>query len=96
MDTALREIQEEISIKLLPEELLYIGKTIEERFLEKIIFEWNIFVAHWEKEYESSFEVLEWAGFDWVSPEEIRKRHVYEIQRVHLSIFEDYIKYKNA
>jgi ADP-ribose pyrophosphatase YjhB (NUDIX family) len=39
MDTALREIQEEISIKLLPEELLYIGKTIEERFLEKIIFE---------------------------------------------------------
>ncbi len=76
--------------------MLYIGKTIEERFLEKIIFEWNIFVATWKKEYESSFEVLEWAGFEWVKPEEIRKRHVYEIQRVHLSMFEEYIKYKNA
>jgi 8-oxo-dGTP pyrophosphatase MutT (NUDIX family) len=38
MDTALREIQEEISIKLLPEELLYIGKTIEERFFRKNYF----------------------------------------------------------
>ncbi|MBP9779348.1 NUDIX hydrolase [Candidatus Gracilibacteria bacterium] len=96
IETALREIQEEISIKLLPNELLYIGKTIEERFLEKIIFEGNIFVATWKKEYESSFEVLEGAGFEWVKPEEIRKRHVYEIQRVHLSMFEEYIKYKNA
>jgi 8-oxo-dGTP pyrophosphatase MutT (NUDIX family) len=92
IETAIREIEEEICIQLMPDVLFYLGKTLVEKILDNTIFEWNVFITPWEEKYENSFKVLEWAGSQWVSPEKMRKLFIYDTQRIHITMAEDYLK----
>lgn len=82
METAIREIEEEIHISLQPEHLTYLGRVMRESILEWRITEWSVFITPWKSEYDDVFMVLEWAGSEWVTLEEMRKRKTYDAQFV--------------
>jgi 8-oxo-dGTP pyrophosphatase MutT (NUDIX family) len=96
VETAIREIKEETNIDITADDLTYIWRVTKETIFLNDIKDWSVFCIAWRKDFDSDFHVLEWAWYDWVTPKEMRSRKVYETQRVHLSIFEEYIKYKNA
>lgn len=95
-ETAIREITEELNIVLDAEDLTHIGKLTRECYFSYEIREGNIFAVQWQKKYETTFQVLEGAGYEWVSPDEMRNRRIYDVQFVHLGIFEEYIKTLHA
>lgn len=96
MDTAIREIKEETNITLSPRDLSYLGKVTKEEVLSGEIKEWNIFCVLWRDEFDQSFRVLEWAWSEWMTPTEMGTRRIYETQRVHLSIFENFLQSNHA
>lgn len=79
-ETAIREITEELNIILSAEDLIFIGKLTRESYSSHEIREGNIFAVRWQQKYETTFQVLEGAGYEWVSPDEMRHRRIYDVQ----------------
>ena len=82
LETAIREIEEEIHIRLQPEDLAYLGRVVRESVLEWRTTEGSVFIASWKPEYDDVFVVLEWAWSEWVTLEEMRQRKTYDAQFV--------------
>ena len=89
--TALREVCEELNIQLEEKDLEEAGFFIEEQ-TGIVRYETTLFMTPWKNEYERDFQVLEWSGSEWVTPKEMKPRHIYPIMHVFLGAVEQFMK----
>lgn len=96
IETILREIREETALEIDPKELHYLWKVIRDSAIENRISEWNTFITPWKSEYDTVFEVLEGAGYEWVSLQEMRLKKTYDAQFIMIGFAEIYLYKNNA
>ena len=92
---AIREIKEELNIPLFPDDLKKIGLTIRE-VIDISRLEIHVFVTQWKPEYADILSVREWAGYDWISPKDMRNLHIYSIDYPNIDILEQYFSTLHA
>lgn len=92
----MREVREEMDLSLSEGDFTHIGTLIAEKNFLDERREGTIFVVAWREEFDRAFHVLEGAGSEWMTPDEMRSRVIYDGQRVHLAIFEEYLRHLHA
>ncbi len=89
--TAIREMEEELNIKLNPEDLIEIWFTVVEKTWHSR-YDVTLFASTWKKTYEKNLTLGEGGWYMWILPREMKSLpKIYSIDTVHMDIITQYL-----
>ena len=89
--TAIREMEEELNIRLNPEDLTEIWFTAVEKTWHSR-YDVTLFVSPWKEKYENIVSLGEGWGYMWILPDAMKSLpKIYSIDTVHMDIIKQYL-----